>query len=878
MDKERSMYVTEKPTTRLLIGDLLVKAEIVASEKLEAALKHSKEHSMLVGQSLVVMELVSNEDLELALEAQDLVNAGEVGADICIKSLKLARRHGMTLSDAVAATRSYLQEVRQQNDKTDAVFIAEQGFKVAEAKFPADSRDLIGPLLELGDSYTTAEQYSKARAVYLKALGLFEHYYGAKHSKTAIALIKLAQIAVNERSFEEARTSGWRALQILQESLGPEHINTARCLRMLGSVFESEGNLAEAEQLYTSSLRVHERVLGIENPETTTFLRQLSTFWSRKGKKGERKRVGELLTEAGLLSSQSLDHALRQQQINNTPIGHELIQLDLITQAVLKAVLQVQILIEESLVPAPLGTKALKMVADENHTLDSALQVLGWEAPTMAMEDLKDVLTTSGELMAAERALGVNHPGVAALNMQLADLYVRRRAFAAAEGLYKRGLFILKQATGQKDLELADCLFRMANLYYVQKRLIESEPLYYQALQIRSQMLGDRHALVGNTLEHLARLQDALGNTEMSHRFAEQAKSIKDFFERELENRLHFFLDNEIFRVLGEKQLDRLSRMVTEEAYKNGEVIISEGDPPGDLFLVYEGSVEVVQGGRVLAYLASGECFGEIAIVRGCNRVATVRVPQSTKLLKVTAETFQDLLNRSDTFCQKIYDLIEKRLSDDKPNQPNSLQGNLAYFDLPTVLQTITVAGRDGVLRLTDNKGEEVARLAVRGHNLINVRFRHLKGLHAFFELAARNDPYNFRFDPQDVSREDSDPTTSSVPAHSLLLEAARRADELPRLIEAIGWPRTGYEKKVRVLDTAKLSDETADVAVDVWMLLEEGVTNEQMCDSIHADRYLLLRTLAELVSLGFVKRDLNTSGAYRRLRETDLNGKKEQK
>ncbi|MFN8654843.1 MAG: tetratricopeptide repeat protein [Candidatus Obscuribacterales bacterium] len=873
MDKERSMYVTEKPTSRLLIGDLLVKAEIVAADKLEAALKHSKEHSMLVGQSLVVMDLVSNEDLELALEAQDMVNAGEISADICIKALKLARRHNMTFHDAVTATRAYLQEVRQQDDKSDAIFVAEQGFKVAETKYAADSRELIGPLLDLGDAYTTSEQFAKARGVYQRALGLFEHFFGPRHSKTAIALIKLAQIAVNERNFEDARTYGWRALQILQESLGPEHINTARCLRMLGSVFEAEGNLAEAEQLYTSSLRVHERVLGIENPETTAFLRQLSTFWSRKGKKGERKRVGELLTEAGLLDTSSLDHALKTQQKNSTPIGHELIQLSLITEAVLKAVLQVQILIEESLVPAPLGSKALRMVAEENHTLESALRLLGWEEPTMAMEDLKDVLTTSAELMAAERALGIHHSGVAQLNMQLADLYVRRRAFAAAEGLYKRGLFILKQSTGQKDLELADCLFRMANLYYVQKRLIESEPLYYQSLQIRSQMLGDRSALVGTTLEHLARLQEALGNLEMAHRFAEQAKQIKENYERELENRLHFFLDSPILRVLGEKQLDRLSKQVTEEIYKNGEVIVSEGDPPGDCYLVYEGSVEVVQGGKVLAYLASGEMFGEIAIARGCNRIATVRVPQSTKLLKITGEMFQDMLNKNDEFHNRVQDLIEKRLSDDKPAQPNSLQGNLAYFDLPTVLQTITVAGRDGVLSLTDNKAEEVARLAVKGHNLLNVRFKHLKGLHAFYELAARNDPYNFRFDPQDVSKEQNDPTISVMPAHGLLLEAARRADELPRLIESIGWPRTGYEKKVRVLDTSKLSDETCDLAVDVWMLLEDGVSNEAMSDSICADRYLLLRTLSELVALGFVKRDQNTSGAYRRLRESDLNG-----
>ena len=145
--------------------------------------------------------------------------------------------------------------------------------------------------------------------------------------------------------------------------------------------------------------------------------------------------------------------------------------------------------------------------------------------------------------------------------------------------------------------------------------------------------------------------------------------------------------------------------------------------------------------------------------------------------------------------------------------------------------------------------------------------------MHAFYELAARNDPYNFRFDPQDVSKEQNDPTISVMPAHGLLLEAARRADELPRLIESIGWPRTGYEKKVRVLDTSKLSEETCDLAVDVWMLLEDGVSNEAMSDSIYADRYLLLRTLSELVALGFVKRDQNTSGAYRRLRESDLNG-----
>ena len=73
-----------------------------------------------------------------------------------------------------------------------------------------------------------------------------------------------------------------------------------------------------------------------------------------------------------------------------------------------------------------------------------------------------------------------------------------------------------------------------------------------------------------------------------------------------------------------------------------------KGDPGREMFILQKGKVQVRKkvgsGEKVLAELGDGEFFGEMALLMGMNRSATVEVIEDSKILVVSPETFENLL------------------------------------------------------------------------------------------------------------------------------------------------------------------------------------------------------------------------------------------
>jgi MFS family permease len=94
------------------------------------------------------------------------------------------------------------------------------------------------------------------------------------------------------------------------------------------------------------------------------------------------------------------------------------------------------------------------------------------------------------------------------------------------------------------------------------------------------------------------------------------------------------------FRALPLTGLERLIAGRSEIAFVAGEVLMQKGDP-GDRFLVIEeGSVEVTDEGRVLNSFGPGASLGEIALLRGGPRTATVTALTDGRALSFDAATF----------------------------------------------------------------------------------------------------------------------------------------------------------------------------------------------------------------------------------------------
>jgi CRP-like cAMP-binding protein len=108
----------------------------------------------------------------------------------------------------------------------------------------------------------------------------------------------------------------------------------------------------------------------------------------------------------------------------------------------------------------------------------------------------------------------------------------------------------------------------------------------------------------------------------------------------EVATRLALLRQHEIFAPLAPPTLESLAAHLVEVDVKDGHAVIREGDPGDRFYLVREGSLEATVDGRRLSILGPGEGFGEIALLRGVPRTATVSARGPARLYALDRDVF----------------------------------------------------------------------------------------------------------------------------------------------------------------------------------------------------------------------------------------------
>jgi len=113
-----------------------------------------------------------------------------------------------------------------------------------------------------------------------------------------------------------------------------------------------------------------------------------------------------------------------------------------------------------------------------------------------------------------------------------------------------------------------------------------------------------------------------------------------------------------IFSHLSPDEAKRLAAFATETSAAEGQMLMKEGDYSVDLIAIEEGSADVIQGGRKIASLGTGDLIGEMGLLERRPRNADVIASSPMRLLKLT---HWEIRRMSEETVNRIQQEIEER-------------------------------------------------------------------------------------------------------------------------------------------------------------------------------------------------------------------------
>jgi CRP/FNR family cyclic AMP-dependent transcriptional regulator len=96
--------------------------------------------------------------------------------------------------------------------------------------------------------------------------------------------------------------------------------------------------------------------------------------------------------------------------------------------------------------------------------------------------------------------------------------------------------------------------------------------------------------------------------------------------------------------------------------YAAGDVIFAEGDKGDAMFVVRTGEVTIERGGSVMETLSGGGVFGEMALIDGSPRSATVRAKTDCEVAPINEKTFLFLVHETPFFAIAVMRTLADRL------------------------------------------------------------------------------------------------------------------------------------------------------------------------------------------------------------------------
>jgi CRP-like cAMP-binding protein len=113
-----------------------------------------------------------------------------------------------------------------------------------------------------------------------------------------------------------------------------------------------------------------------------------------------------------------------------------------------------------------------------------------------------------------------------------------------------------------------------------------------------------------------------------------------------------------LFSHLSDEEANRLAAFATETSAAEGQILMKQGDYAVELIAIEEGTADIIQDGKKVASLGTGDLIGEMALFNREPRNADVIATSPMRLLKLT---HWEIRRMSDETVERIREVVDQR-------------------------------------------------------------------------------------------------------------------------------------------------------------------------------------------------------------------------
>ena len=161
-------------------------------------------------------------------------------------------------------------------------------------------------------------------------------------------------------------------------------------------------------------------------------------------------------------------------------------------------------------------------------------------------------------------------------------------------------------------------------------------------------------------------IQAAEPNNLLKETILRRSTKMKDNQDKTLTliEKMEYLSKIDIFSHLSSAELLLISEVATEAEFEIGTILYQEEEPAKEIVCLIRGRIELLRQKETAGWIEAGECLGTLEVLTGKNRVSSAVVRETAFCLRLSGETFWEILEDYTPVCRGVIEVLAEKIED----------------------------------------------------------------------------------------------------------------------------------------------------------------------------------------------------------------------